>query len=628
MAITSAASKQFRKVGILSLQGPLANDATARILHNLLVALACWRILCFPLMLPLAQKKAGAAAAFGFMLLILILSLYVLRRGLFVPASLIYLCGTWLLYTLLIALSMGIRSRGIVFYMVLPISAAWLLGFRAAFLTAAACLFSSLTFALILQMGYPLSSYFASAVPVVFWGEIVVGMIITTVPVASILQSLQQALAQSKTTEMELKQYQAGLEELVCQRTKDLQGARDQAEAAVRAKSLLLANVSHELRSPLNTILLLSDPEWVNGADPEAHRHDLQLVQVSGTRLLQLIDDLLDSARIEAGQLTVENRPFDLSRLIREVTGLAQVRAEAKELDLCVEQAKGCPRYISSDADKLRHVLTNLLDNAIKYTDCGQVALRQNASVPDSFHHVRLEFEIADTGIGISREDQDLVFMPFARAANVGTRRGTGLGLSIARRYVEAMGGSIRLESIQGSGSRFFVDLPVELAESCDLPAEMETPRVTALTRGQSEEFRVLIVDDSMEDRLALQRVVEAAGFQAQFAETGRSAIEAFLAWQPHLIWIDRRLPVMDGLEAARCIRSLEGGREVKIVAISASLLDSEREEVLAAGLDDFIRKPLRPSEIYACMAEHLGFRYVSRAVASPADLNRGNGQG
>ena len=197
----------------------------------------------------------------------------------------------------------------------------------------------------------------------------------------------------------------------------------------------------------------------------------------------------------------------------------------------------------------------------------------------------------------------------------MGARRGTGLGLSITRSYVEAMGGSIRLESIPGSGSRFFVDLPVALADPANLPAETDLPRVTGITPGQGDEFRILIVDESMQDRLALQRVVEAAGFRAQFAETGRSAIEAFLAWRPHLIWIDRRLPFMDGLETARRIRSLEGGGEVKIVALSASALDSEREEALAAGLDGLIRKPLRPSEIYACMAEHLGVRHVSRAA-------------
>jgi signal transduction histidine kinase len=254
----------------LRLQGPLARDPTAQVLHSLLLALACWRFLCFPLILPFALKTGGAAALFGGFLLIDLVALGQLRRGSFASASLVYLCGNWLAYTVLIFLTTGVAGRSTVFYLVLPISAAWLLGARPALLSAAVCLLSMLIFGVAQELGVQFSGYFSSAAPVPRWSETIVAMITTIVPVARILQILQEALAGSRETEQVLQEHRAGLEKLVQQRTAELEQARDEAQAASRAKTVFLATLGHQLRSPLNAILLLSDPA---SADPISRRN-------------------------------------------------------------------------------------------------------------------------------------------------------------------------------------------------------------------------------------------------------------------------------------------------------------------------------------------------------------------
>jgi CheY-like chemotaxis protein len=298
-----------------------------------------------------------------------------------------------------------------------------------------------------------------------------------------------------------------------------------------------------------------------------------------------------------------------------------QVRAEEKSLDLFIEEISGWPRFVRADGAKLRHIVVNLLDNAIKYTDSGKVTLRLDAGPADSTNRLQLRFEIVDTGIGIAPQDQAHIFEPFTRLGNVASRKGTGLGLSITRQYVNAIGGSIRVESVLGEGSRFCVDVPVDLIEVGDYDsARTETHRIAGLAPGQPE-YRVLIVDDRPEDRLVLRRLLEEVGFRVQVADTGESGVRFFQAWRPHFIWMDRRLPLMDGLEATRCIRSLEGGRDVKIVGVSASVFASEREEMMTAGLDDFVRKPYLPNEILECMARHLGVRYRRSSAAPEVDV-------
>jgi CheY-like chemotaxis protein len=229
---------------------------------------------------------------------------------------------------------------------------------------------------------------------------------------------------------------------------------------------------------------------------------------------------------------------------------------------------------------------------------------------------------VQDTGIGIVPEDQQRIFAPFVQVGKPATQNGTGLGLSITRQFVQMMGGTISVQSTPGEGSLFRVEWPVEHAEESELAAlNDDQGQVVGLAPGQPE-FRILIVEDKRENWLLLQRLLEDAGFRVQVAVDGAQGVETFRTWQPHLIWMDLRLPGMGGLEAAREIRTLEGGRKVKIIALTASAFAQQRDDVLAAGLDDFLRKPYRREEVFDCLARHLAVRYVYREASgtSPAD--------
>ena len=590
----------------LQLRGPLTKNPTAQILHSLVVGLLGWIILEFAIDLPfLTPRKIVGAVWLSFVFVYIITVLTLLRRGSLRAASLFYLYGSWLLFTVLIILNGGIHSVGAVYYVSLPITAAWLLGYRAALLSAAICVGCSLIMAVLEVMGLPLPMYFPGK-PFGIWFALLAAMVIAAVPVARVLRILRAALAQSQLAQESLRVYQDRLEELVQQRTAEL-------EAANRAKSDFLANMSHELRTPLHAILGFSTLVRDAPGLSEQHRHDLDIVNRSGERLLDLIDDVLDVAKAESRTIAVENVPFDLRDVIQETLDIMRPRARAKNLDLALAVFSDFPRFARSDPGKLRQVLVNLIGNAVKYTERGCVYLRLDAKPMEDSRRLRLTFEVLDTGIGIAAEDQARIFAPFVQAGKTGSQNGTGLGLSITRQFVELMGGTIRVTSALGKGSAFRVDLPVQKAEESDLMAASPSPapaKITGLAPGQPK-HRILIVEDNQENWLLLQRQLQEAGFSVRVAEDGAQGIEILRAWRPSLIWMDLHLPVLGGLEAARRIRELDFGREVKIVAISASAFAHQRDEVLAAGFNDFILKPCRRDEIFDCLARQLGVRYL-----------------
>jgi CheY-like chemotaxis protein len=234
---------------------------------------------------------------------------------------------------------------------------------------------------------------------------------------------------------------------------------------------------------------------------------------------------------------------------------------------------------------------------------------------------------VADTGPGISATDQERIFEPFVQGENARTKKGTGLGLSITRRFVQALGGTIQLDSMPGRGSRFHIEAPVT-AEAFEPTGEPATlTQVVRLETGQPE-YRVLIVEDQTENWLLLQRLLSTSGFRVRVAENGAEAIELYREWRPHFIWMDLRLPGMSGLDAAKRIREQEGGKEVKIAAVTASAFTAQRDEVFRAGLDDFVRKPYRYTEVFDCLARHLGVRYETDGnrlcgAADPSVLHR-----
>ena len=521
--------------------------------------------------------------------------------------------------TVATALNGGIRSPVQIIYPSLPIVATWLLGYGAALWTAGVCLGSALVFACLELAGVNLARILP-VTPVAIWVNLLQGILIGTVPVAYILQTLQNTLAQSRQTQEELQEYKQDLEQLVQQRTSELVEARDQALAANRAKSIFLANMSHELRTPLNAILGFSGMVREDASLSDQNRKDLAIVGTSGEYLLGLIDDVLDMAKIETGRITVGLASVDLHALVHDTVNMLRERAQAKNLELSLETSAQAPRFIRSDAGKLRQVLANLIGNAVKYTEEGSVVVRVDAKPGSDSRCLMLMFDVEDTGIGIAAEDQARIFDPFVQAASTGIRRGTGLGLSISRHFIELLGGTIQLESTPGLGSRFHIEVPVQIADPSEVVAEAANiPQVVGLEPGQPE-YRILIVEDQKENWLLLQRLLQRTGFQVRVAEDGGRAVEIFETWRPHLICMDLRLPVLSGLEAARRIRELDGGREVRIVAVTASASASQREEVLATGLDDFLRKPYRPREIFDCIARHLGVRYIYSAGTQTAD--------
>ena len=416
-------------------------------------------------------------------------------------------------------------------------------------------------------------------------------------------------ITERKLAEEELRKYKDSLEEQVQQRTADLILARNAAEAANLAKSVFLANMSHELRTPLNAILGFSSLMRKDPLIPEGERQNIDIINRSGEHLLSLINDILEVAKIEAGRLQLEDAPFDLGRMVRDVTEMMQIRANEKHLTLVVDQSSAFPRYIVGDEARLRQVLINLVGNALKFTQHGGVTIRLGTRNNATSH---LLIAVEDTGIGIAPEDQHRIFEPFVQLGQLANNKGTGLGLTITRQFIQLMGGTLTLESAPGKGSVFRADLPLKQAREEEINGvyNSESREVVGLAPGQPE-YRILIVEDQLENQMLLSKLMETVGFQVKVAENGKKGIELFQSWNPHLIWMDRRMPVMDGIEATKVIRDLPRGSQVKIVAVTASAFEEQRTEILAAGTDDFVRKPYRANEIYDCLAKNLSVKYV-----------------
>ncbi|OAI12452.1 hypothetical protein A1507_02935 [Methylomonas koyamae] len=391
----------------------------------------------------------------------------------------------------------------------------------------------------------------------------------------------------------------------------ELQRARDQAEAANKAKSIFLANMSHELRTPLNAILGFSSLVQKDPQFPESQQRNLAIINRSGEHLLNLINDVLEMAKIESGRLQLEQTRFDLGALIRDVGDMMSVRAHDKGLRLLVDQSSEFPRFIYGDEARLRQILINLLGNALKFTQQGGVTLRLGTHCNS---HTHLMIEVEDTGPGIAESERERIFEPFVQLGEQGDSKGTGLGLTITRQFVQLMGGQLTLESCVGKGSLFRIDLPLQetTEPQTPLPAADRRDDIMRLAPGQPQ-YRILIVEDQLENQLLLGQLMADIGMQIEVAKDGAQGLALFQSWQPHLIWMDRRMPKMDGMQAAQAIRQLPGGDRVKIVAVTASAFMEQREEMLQAGMDGFIRKPYRAEEIYACLAEQLGLEFVYR---------------
>jgi CheY-like chemotaxis protein len=389
-------------------------------------------------------------------------------------------------------------------------------------------------------------------------------------------------------------------------------------QQANRAKSVFLANMSHEIRTPMNAILGFSQLMLRDQDLTPRQCQYLGTINRSGEHLLALINDILEMSKIEAGRTTLNTSTFDLTVLLKDLEMMFRVRTDEKRLSFCVEIIGDVPQYIETDINKLRQVFINVLGNAAKFTEQGGIAVRVRA-VRDCAAGPCLRVEIEDTGPGISLEEQDKLFRHFEQTKTgqqAGT--GTGLGLAISREFVRLMAGTITVSSEVGKGSVFVIQLPLKEGEAQAVHAKEKPRHVLSLQPGQPA-CRILIADDVEDNRQLLAQLLEPIGFEIRLATNGAEAVREFEQWQPCLILMDFRMPVMDGHEAIRQIRAMPGGKEPKIIAVTASAMDENRQELMEIGADDFIGKPFREMELFEKIHAHVGVQYVYADHPKPA---------
>lgn len=386
--------------------------------------------------------------------------------------------------------------------------------------------------------------------------------------------------------------------------------AKEEAEKANRAKSEFLANMSHEIRTPMNAILGFTQLMQRDPALSDTQRRNLAAINNSGEHLLGLINDVLQISKIEAGRITLKRAPFDLHALLDDMEAMFLFRSRAQGLELDAVRGQEIPRYVVADEGKLRQILINLLGNAMKFTESGRVVLRTNFA-PAAPGGPRLVVEVADTGVGIAENERDQIFKPFGRTAmSHRTKEGTGLGLSISREYACLMGGDITVKSRLGEGSVFRLVIDIEAGDADQAPEKHDARRVAGLVAGHATR-RILVVDDNADNRAVLSQMLAAVGFAVREAINGKEAVGLFEKWLPHLVLMDMRMPVMDGVEATQRIKATETGQKTPVIAVSASAFEEDREAVLAAGCDDFLGKPIREKLLFETIARHIPVRYL-----------------
>lgn len=418
----------------------------------------------------------------------------------------------------------------------------------------------------------------------------------------------------------------------------ELRRAKAAADAANEAKSEFLANMSHELRSPLNAILGFAQLLQRGSTLNTDQRENVDTIIRSGEHLLTLINNVLDLSKIEAGRTTLNETNFDLDQLLNDVEGMFQLRAQEKQLQLVCDRDANLPQCIRTDPVKLRQVLINLLSNAVKFTEAGQITLRANVagwerqkvshistphSLPPTPYPRTLHFEVEDTGVGISPDDVDDLFAAFAQTESGKAQEGTGLGLAISRKFVELMGGTLSVSSQFQQGTIFRFDIRATVVNPVDLPQRRQSQRLQVVgLESNQPQYRILVVDDKFENRQLLIKLLTPLGFELRQASNGKEAIALWLEWEPHLIWMDMRMPVMDGYEATKQIKATTQGQATAVIALTASALEEQKAIVLSAGCDDFIRKPFQETDIFETMQKHIGVRYVyTELVPNPTQL-------
>jgi len=454
--------------------------------------------------------------------------------------------------------------------------------------------------------------------------------------------------------ELEVIESLARLASVIIQRKQAeaaLQTAKEAAEAANRAKSDFLASMSHELRTPLTAILGFSQILARDESLATQQRENLEIINRSGEHLLTLINDVLSMSKIEAGRLTLKENSFDLYWLLDSLQEMLQLKANAKGLHLRFERHSNLPQFVQTDESKLRQVLINLIGNAIKFTQRGSVTLRvgmgnreweigngkadkahqpEKSSVSSLSADSRLPtpyslvFEVEDTGQGIAIDEISTLFDPFVQTrTSCQSMEGTGLGLPISRKFVQLMGGDIAVSSTLEHGSIFSFSIKISEATATDVETKSRRRRVIGLEPEQPI-YRILVVEDSEVNRLLLVKILTPLGFEVCKATNGQEAVALWQSWQPHLIWMDIQMPVMDGYQATKIIKQMPKGQETVIIALTASAFEEQREAILQAGCDDFVHKPFQEEVLLEKIALHLGMRYVYEEQEQPTSPQSG----
>lgn len=435
--------------------------------------------------------------------------------------------------------------------------------------------------------------------------------------------SIVRDITDRKQMELALEQERASLARKVEERTAELRRMNTELARASQLKDEFLAKMSHDLRTPLNAILGYAKLLKKANALSRLQADGLDVIQNSGEHLLHLINDILDLSKIEAGRLELRPSSFRLAEFLQQIAKMIQVRAEHKDIIFRYEPDPSLPIGISADEKRLREVLSNLLDNAVKFTEHGHVTFRvkqqrsaynpllnakEKRQTDSPYPHTRLRFEVEDSGIGIDPEQQELIFLPFQQGTQPSSIEGTGLGLTISQQLVKMMGGELLVTSRVGQGSRFWfdVDLP-EIPEAC-LEPRIQLPEIIAY---KGKQRRVLIVDDKPENRAVLSETLLPLGFEIFDAANGEECLQMAQKIRPDVIFLDLLMPVMDGFESARRLRAMPDLQSVIIIAISASVFQETKKKSLAAGCDDFLPKPIATEDLFACLQRHVGLEWT-----------------
>jgi signal transduction histidine kinase/CheY-like chemotaxis protein len=393
---------------------------------------------------------------------------------------------------------------------------------------------------------------------------------------------------------------------------RELEQARDAANAANVLKTQFLANMSHEIRTPLNGVLAMAEVMAMGELEP-VQRDRLQIIRQSGGLLLAVLNDVLDLSKIEAGKLTLITEPFDLEPTIGSVVESFAVMARGKGLAFNIEVDAATAGWWEGDADRLRQIVGNLLSNAVKFTPQGEVGAKVDIEPVSG----ALRLTVRDSGVGIAPEKMPALFEKFTQADNSATRRfgGTGLGLAICRELTQMMGGSINVQSREGHGSTFVVELPLERCEGAEVqPADS--------VRADQDGLRLLAAEDNATNQQVLAAVMESLGIDIDIVADGKQAVEAWGAFNYDLILMDIQMPVMDGIAAARAIRAAEqerGRARIPIIALTANALTHQIEEYMAAGMDGHVAKPIEIAKLYEAISVALNAAATGGDASSAA---------